>query len=546
MSNQASVAYADSRPPAGIWLAGDGLTPDGEAGAKKAGWSSAYEIQPRALQSAATLQDAGRFAVRPPASSATAAIVDERTAEAALQDVLAALGAADAAASRIGDGSAGGKDTSAALRPTIKTLGKITSSLAEFYQGAISMEALQLKLFDLQSSGILDLMSLSFMNQKTLRTVEANLLQRKTATENQAREEQAKLNEKAGKGGVLGVVCAWAMGAAQLVMGAIKIFTGQPLSGAADIGAGLACMTRAVLMTVVYCHPEMREELQDDIDRCAKAEMAFGIISGATSILSAARVVQAGRVIVKAAAALGQAEGKTLGVTLARAINTAEDAAQVAKTATVPAAAKLAALESQSAMAAAQQIASNLGKEVAKSTVEQMQAVLKQLFGNSGLSQRFTKMFGEEAIEKMVSDSLMRAAKTVAGKGYGECVSLIQTEFVKQVEREAMRAVTRAAVQQQALFRLPLTAVAVATTAAVPIVNGAMTIEFAGKQRDINRLLMEALVLNFAIDYMRRSSKAEEEFREDLMEQLKTVTADASKGIREAGESMQQVVGNMA
>jgi secreted effector protein SseC len=545
MTNQASVAYAEPSPSAGVWLAGDGLWPEGEGRVKQAIGPGSYGVDPGVLQVAATVGSTERFSVKPPAPSALAVMVDERTAEAALQDVLAALGAASAAMSTVHGNTAGEEKLPTVLQPTLRTLDSVTSSLMDFYKGAVSMEALQMKLFDLQSSGLLDLMSLSFMHQKTLRTVEVNLLNRKAEAENQARDKEAKLNEKAGKGAVLGLVINWAMGAAQIAVGAVKLAAGQP-QGALDIAAGVAGVTKSILMTVVHCHPELREQLQDDIDRCAKAELALGIISGVASLASGARIVQAGRTIFKEATSAVLHQGTaSLGMTMTRAVATAETAAQAAKSAVAPAAAKLALQESQSAMSAAQQIANTIGKEVAKGTAEKLQ-VVQGFLKSSRQGQRFTQMFGEEAIQKMVSDALMRAAKNVAGKGLQDCVGVIKTEFAKQVERELIRGLGRAVVSQQALFRAAVTAVGAATSGAVPLVNGVMTVEFASHQRDINTLLLEAIVLGFAIDNMQRAAKAEEEYREGLMDELNVATSNASKGIREAGESMQQVVGNMA
>lgn len=547
MTHQASVAYAEPRAAAAVWFAGDGLMPDDEAMPAKGARQAAFQVDPGVLQLAAVLPGTERFSLKPPAPSATVGDVDERTAEAALRDVLAALRSADAACEKLRADAPEDDTAATALQPTIRTLGEITASLMDFYGAAISMETLQLRLFDVLSSGTLDLMALSCSNQTMLRDVEAALARRKIEAENRAREEQAKLNEKAGKGGVFSLVCNWAMAAAQVITGCVKLLTGQP-QGVLDIATAVAGITKCVLMTVVHCHPELREKLQDDIERCAKAEFVLGTASGAASLFSAARAVQAGRFVVKSAVALGRGEGKALGVTLSRAINTAEEAANAAKGAATEAAAKIAMRESESAMAAAQQIATALGKEIARNSVTRMQEAVRGAFAacSPKLANAVTKMFGEEAIEKIVSDSLMRAAKTVASKRYGDAVNLIETEFANQVEREVMRALARAAVSQQSLLRLATTVVAVGATVTAPVVDGAMRIDFAGKQREINELLRDAILWNFLIESARRSAKQEEEFRENLMDDLQALTMNTTKGIREAAECMQQVVGNMA
>lgn len=547
MKNQAAVANADPHLQGSIWLAGDGLPWNDEAPLPAIARHAAFEVDRTRLESAVRPPETERFAFRPPAPATTVAVVDERTAEAALRDVLAALRAADNACSRLRADGSDGEKTAAALQPTIRTLGRVTTSLMEFYGAAISMETLQLRLFEIQSNGIYDLMSLSFSNQRMLREVESSLARRQVEAENRARDEQAKMNEKAGKGGALALVCNWAMAAAQMVTGVVKLLTGQP-QGVVDVGAAVAGFTKCILMTIVYCHPELKEELQDDIERSAKAELALGAISGAVSLFSAARAVQAGRFIVKAAVGLGKAEGRALGVTLSRAISTAEDAAQAAKNATVPAVAVAAMRESKSAMAAAEQIATSLGKEVAENSVARMQAALRGLFQarSPQLAERLAKMFGEEAIERMVSESLMKAAKTVARKGFGDAVSLVEQEFTKQVKRETMRALARAAISRDALIRSATTVVSVGTKIAVPIVDGAMTIQFAGKQREVNELLLDAIVFGFLIDNTRRAVKQEEEFRQNLMDDLQALTTNTSRGVREAAECMQQVVGNMA
>ncbi|WP_370639497.1 type III secretion system translocon subunit SctE [Cupriavidus sp. DB3] len=407
--------------------------------------------------------------------------VDRRTAERAWGSVMDVLSGAFRAA------KAASKHDEKAVQLALSDLGGATESMHAFYRRALNPEAV---LMELQvESGIFtaELMKANLDHTLALRKEEMAAIEEKQRKEQEAAEKQKQMQQKAGKGQVLGLVLNWAMAAAQVVTGALKIATGQP-QGAIDLAAGLVGLAKCTLQTIEMAHPELAGKLRHHIDELAKWEMGLSVVAGLASVVSVARIAKAANAILGTAAGelltTGVEQGgkriSSVGVTLVNAMEKGGDAAE-----------------------AASQLVKNIAQTMVDDVAVQLRNSLRVAGGSQKLAEAFARSFTNEAVQKLVEQSLWQAAKQMRGL----TTEVIQSTFIDQVKKQLTLATVRAAVNFTAALEAASATARVVAPAAQQITVNALRVEGANKKEEIERMMIHAMMLQFLIDLIGRQIK---------------------------------------
>ncbi|MBO4123455.1 type III secretion system translocon subunit SctE [Cupriavidus gilardii] len=447
--------------------------------------------------------------LKPPPSAMEA--VDARAAGEAWDSVIGILSGAvrTAAAAVKGDD----KGTELALND----LGKATDSLQAFYHRALNPESVLLQL-QLESNRFsADMTRANLENTRDLRKQEVAAIQEKERNAKEAAEKQRQLERKAGKGQIAALALGWATSLAQVVTGALKLATGQP-TGILDLSAGLVGVAKCTLQSVQMAHPELAGKLGSHIKELAKWEMGLGMAAGVVSLVSVARMAKvANAVLGKAAGTVLQtgAESGTssVGVTLVRAMDQGGDAAS--------------------------QLARNIAKTLVDDVGAQLRNALQVFPGRQCVVDAVTKAFSNQALETMVEQALLQAAKQMRGM----TTEALTSGFIQQVQKQLLRSVVRAAVKVAATLDAPLIAAKVVAPATQQIVHNALRIDAADRKEEIDRMMIRAMMLQFVIDLIGRQVKENKNALERVTRDQVDTTQRISTALSETRDVALEAVG---
>ncbi|MDF9429058.1 hypothetical protein EM868_04495 [Cupriavidus gilardii] len=450
--------------------------------------------------------------LKPPPSAMRA--VDARAAGEAWDSVIGILSGAvrTAAAAVKGDG----KGTDLALND----LGKATDSLHAFYQRALNPEAVLLQLQLEATQFTADMTRANLENTRDLRKQELAAIEEKQRKEKEAAEKQQQLERKAGKGQIAALVLGWATSLAQVVTGALKLATGQPM-GILDLSAGLVGMAKCTLLSIQMAHPELAGKLGSHIGNLAKSEMALGAAAGVVSLISVARMAKVANAILgKAASTLLQtgAESGTssVGVTLVRAMDQGGDAAN-----------------------AASKLAKDMAKTLVDEVGDQVRNALQVIPGRQNVVNACTKAFSNQALEQIVESALLEAAKQMRGM----TTEAVTSGFIEQVQKQLLRLVARAAVKVAATLDAPLTTAKVIAPNTQQIVHHALRVEAAGRKEEIDRMMIHAMMLQFVIDLIGRQVKENKNALERVTQDQIDTTQKITTALAETRDVALEAVG---
>ncbi|TWG84945.1 secreted effector protein SseC [Cupriavidus gilardii J11] len=469
--------------------------------------------------------------------------VDARTAEEALQQVMAALSGAKDALDEVSKD----KDTPWTLR----MLGKATSSMMQFASTVLSPDAAAIAMQGLQNEFITDRVRYTMESIRDQRKAMAWAMEQKTRKEEEALQKQKEQEKKATKGQIICVVVSWASSALQVGMGIFKLATGQP-TGALDVMTGLCGLARSAMETFVLAHPDSRPKLQNAIDKMAKAELAVGLVSAAIDIASAVRIARlAQRLVTKVCEKfmVNASNQCTVGFTLVNAIKNG----------------------SAVSMECAQQLARSLAKEVAEEVGSRLQDLFKlseqligraktffakEIFsGNSAFHSFITKALSKASVERMVEDTLWSAAKTMAKKA-GDLdnpavISKLLDGYFDTFRNQLNRAIAFAVARVLSAIAAPMT-VARAIKGSYDIAEGLKTRSAAKETERIQQLMMEVSILEFMMRQIQSQLKDLKKGMERETEEHTQNTEQISRHVRDQVEvklgiaDSMQAVGVMA
>lgn len=445
--------------------------------------------------------------------------VDARTAARAWDSVMKVLSGALRAA------AAADRHDEQGLQLALNDLGEATDSMQEFYGRVLNPEAVLLQL-QLESGRFTAEMTKANLDHAiALRKEEVAKIEEKQRKEQEAADKQRELAHKVGKGQIAAMVLGWATSLAQVVTGALKIATGQP-QGSVDVLAGLVGLAKCTLQTIEMAHPELAAKLQPHIKELAKWETGLSVAAGVTSLITVARMAKVANMLLgKAATELlttgADEAGKrvsSVGVTLVNAMDKGGDAAE-----------------------AASQLVKNIASTLVDDVAAQLRNSLRLAGGSQKLVNALAKSFSNEALQHLVEQSIWQAAKQMRGL----TTEAITTAFIDQVKRQMLKAVVRAVVSFSAAVDAPLTLMKTVAPIAQQITNESLRIHGAKVKEEIERMMIFAMMLQFAIDQIGRDLKqnknALERVTQDHIENTESIT-NAVGEVRDAALQAASVV----
>ena len=303
--------------------------------------------------------------------------------------------------------------------------------------------------------------------------------------------------DKARKAGMIGVVFDWIIAAVEIVSGVFKmvtgVLTGNALSvagGSMDLMAGLAGLVRATANTLALVDPGNAEKHHAVARDAGNVQLSFEIAGAAVDVSSAARNLLATRVIGKA---VGGVLERGAGPVLLAAIRDGSESAMTG-------------------------IARSIGREVAEQVAGQVRHAVGKAFRESldgtralGLPgfNRVAEAFTREAIENLVARSVETVSKRAMAKGTVDTVAALTAAVGRQVADDVMRTVIRASVTVTDMARG-------VTQSTRQMTNGALALQRAALQKDIEALILDQQWLQTCIQFHEMAKKTANDSLADL------------------------------
>lgn len=321
-------------------------------------------------------------------------------------------------------------------------------------------------------------------------------------------------SDKAQKGGVVGAIFDWVVGAAEFVYGAMKLFEGfmtsDPLavaSGVAYLSAGVAGMVKAAAETAILCGAD-KDKCRSVINVASKVQLGCEIVGTALDIFKAYQAISA-------AGSIGtgtEAVMKEAGSKLAEGIN-------------------------KGSSEAVSNVAKEVGQQVAEQVSEQVMANLTKEVADQG-GRKLIEAFSKQAIEQLVTRSIEAVGEQAIKKG-GE---VIAKEITKQVVKEVNQQVIKAAIK--ACMATSLGAIRGVGGFVVDVNTSFINVEKANIQKQMEELILKQNFVDFCYDFYVKAKELQIKSAKDLIEKQSDSLNGASKGINQTGAIQARIAGS--
>lgn len=350
------------------------------------------------------------------------------------------------------------------------------------------------------------------------------------------REEMDKAieqQENAKKAGIFGVIFDWVIAAVEIVSGVVKMaggaMTGNAMTvtgGAMDFMAGLSGVVKAAANTMALIDTENAEKYRAIADAAGKTQLSFEIAGALVDITSAARNMLMTKVIPKVAGTvLKEGAEQALVAGIKSGSKTAID--QTAKQVGKEVASQVSAQLAQSLGRATLEASKTAGKEAAQRIVQQL-----------GVN-RMLEKFSHEAIERMVTNAVKKVGHGAIDKG----VEMTAKEISKAVSKEIKRDVMQAALKASTYTAINLTRGAV--VAASQVTSGALQIERAKLQKEIDQLMLDQQWLQSVFELYKKEKEAAMKRMGELIDGQSQTVQEGSKAMAQAGAVQVQIASAM-
>ncbi|OVZ84787.1 pathogenicity island 2 effector protein SseC [Yersinia kristensenii] len=328
--------------------------------------------------------------------------------------------------------------------------------------------------------------------------------------------------DKAKKAGIFNAVFDWIIGAAEVVYGALKIaegvLTGDPVamtSGVAYLAAGTAGLVKAAAETAMLCGAS-KEKCQEVIDVAGKVQLGFECFAMAIDLFQAGRAINAARAVTQGAGdvlAKGGGEALTDAIKRGATEEIEQLAGQFGKDVCQQVSYDISMKAMEIEMVEATEMASAAAKQAVKAEMT--------------LVRNITKSFTHQGIEKLVSGVTKKLAQDAIKKG----VILTTEELSQQCTRAIMKKSVTTILKDIATS--PLLIIQKCSSAAVQINNGQLSVQNAGLQKEIQKLILDQDFTQFMDEWVERN-------KQHQLKQLKETSQNAQDSLTKLNDNIRQ------
>jgi secreted effector protein SseC len=359
-------------------------------------------------------------------------------------------------------------------------------------------------------------------------------VRRKEVTEYREQMDKAiEQQQKAKKAGIFGVIFDWIVAAVEVVSGLAKMIggalTGNVMTvagGAMDLMAGFAGVVKATMNTLALVDEKNAEKYRAVADVAAKVQLSFEIAGAVVDITSAARNMLLTKAIPKATtAALENGASQALSAAIK------EGSKEAVKTTAQAVGKEVAGQVSEQILQGIGKAALEASRKVGK---EAVQKAVQQLGVN-----RMLESFSREAIEKMVTKSVEK----IASKAIEEGVEMSAKELTKAITRQVYQDVMAATLK--ASTSILLNTARASISAAGRVSTGALDVERAKLQKEIDQLVVDQEWLQACFQFFAQQKETHTKQAKDLLEKSGEIIADGSKTLNQRATVQAQIASSM-
>ncbi|MDA5490908.1 type III secretion system translocon subunit SctE [Yersinia kristensenii] len=328
--------------------------------------------------------------------------------------------------------------------------------------------------------------------------------------------------DKAKKAGIFNAVFDWIIGAVEVVYGALKVaegvLTGDPVaitSGVAYLAAGTAGLVKAAAETAMLLGAS-KEKCQEVIDVAGKVQLGFECFAMAIDLFQAGRAINAARAVTQGAGdVLKKGGGEALTDAIKRGAT--EEVEQLAGQFGKDVSQQVSRNISMKAMEIEMVEASEMASAAAKQAVKAEMTLVRNI----------TKSFTHEGIEKLVSGVTKKLAQDAIKKG----VTLTTEELSRQCTKAIMKKSIKTILKDIATS--PLLIIQKCSSAAVQINNGQLSVQSAGLQKEIQKLILDQDFTQFMDEWVERN-------KQHQLKQLKETSQDAQESLKNLNDNIRK------
>lgn len=328
--------------------------------------------------------------------------------------------------------------------------------------------------------------------------------------------------DKAKKAGVFNAIFDWIIGAAEVVYGALKIaegiLTGDPVamtSGIAYLAAGTAGLVKAAAETAMLLGAS-KEKCQEIIDVAGKVQLGFECFAMAIDLFQAGRAINAARAITKGSGdVLKKGGGEALTDAIKRGAT--EEIEQLAEQFGKDVSQQVSRDISMKAMEIEMVSATDMAAAAAKQAIEAEMTLVRNM----------TQSFTHEGIEKLVGGVTKKLAEDAIKKG----ITLTTEELSRQCTKAIMKKLVTTILKDIATS--PLLVIQKCSSAAVQINNGQLSVQSAGLQKEIQKLILDQDFTQFMDEWVERN-------KQNQLKQLKETSQDAQDSLTKFSDTIRQ------
>ena len=352
--------------------------------------------------------------------------------------------------------------------------------------------------------------------------VQAFLRDKRISEYQQQIDKAVEQADKAKKAGIFNAVFDWIIGAAEVVYGAIKIaegvLTGDPVamtSGAAYLAAGTAGLVKAAAETAMLLGAS-KEKCQEIIDVAGKVQLGFECFAMAIDLFQAGRAINAARAVSKGAGdVLKKGGGEALTDAIKRGAT--EEIEQLAGQFGKDVSQQVSRDISMKAMEIEMVNAADMASAAAKQAIEAEMTLVRNI----------TKSFTHEGIEKLVGGVTKKLAEDAIKKGI--------TLTTEELSRQCTKAIIKKSVTTilKDIATSPLLIIQKCSSAAVQVNNGQLSVQRAGLQKEIQKLILDQDFTQFMDEWVERNKKQQ-------LKQLKDTSQDAQELLTKLNDNIRQ------
>ncbi len=352
--------------------------------------------------------------------------------------------------------------------------------------------------------------------------VQAFLRDKRVAEYQKQIDKAVEQADKAKKAGIFNAVFDWIIGAVEVVYGALKVvegvLTGDPVaitSGVAYLAAGTAGLVKAAAETAMLLGAS-KEKCQEVIDVAGKVQLGFECFAMAIDLFQAGRAINAARAVSQGAGDVlkkGGGEALTDAIKRGATEEVEQLAGQFGKDVSQQVSRDISMKAMEIEMVEASEMASTAAKQAVKAEMT--------------LVRNITKSFTLEGIEKLVGGVTKKLAEDAIKKG----ITLTTEEFSRQCTKAIIKKSVTTILKDIATS--PLLILQKCSSAAVQVNNGQLSVQRAGLQKEIQKLILDQDFAQFMDEWVERN-------KQHQLKQLKATSQDAQDTLTKLNDNIRQ------